>query len=278
MSCLSPKTPTPDTTMQDQSAALARADFENFKRNYAGLADELTTAGSSPEVIASAVDSAAARVAPAFDVAEGMTRRSISRTGAPVSTAQRDLLLKSHDLNKTRATVGAKNLTRQSAVELQDQLRGDVLSLGQGYKDSSTGDYAMAAGLEQNRNMTNLNNAAQHKASMYGLAGSVASLAGSALILSSRKAKTDIKAADTGKDLKEMKALKLKNYRYKDGAGPAGERTGVIAEDSPQIATEDGSMVKAGDWLAKLTGAMQEQAEGLDEIKQDVLKLKKRVA
>ncbi|HEY0960915.1 MAG TPA: tail fiber domain-containing protein [Pseudomonadales bacterium] len=278
MSCLSPKTPTPDTTLQDQSTAIARADFENFKRNYAQLADELTEASTSPEVVAAAVDRAAARVNPAFDVAEGMTRRSLSRSSTPLANDQKELLLKSHATNRTRATVHAKNSARDAAVELQDQVRGDVLSLGQGYKDSSTGDYAAAASLEGQRNMTNINNAAQHKASLYGLAGEAAGIASTAMILSSRKAKKNIKPADGGAATRELSQLRVKKYQYKEGAGPAGERTGVIAEDSPQIATADRSAVKAGDWMGKLTLGFQEQGKRLDALQKDVLQLKKRVS
>lgn len=275
MSCFGGSAPAPDTTMQDTISDISRQDYDNFRKNYAGLAQELVTASNSDEVIRDNVDRAAARVDPAFATSERNVRNQVDRYNMQLTPDQTRALELNHSLGKNLATVGAKNRARQSGADLQNQLRGDVIALGQGEKDASMGDYATAANLEQNRNTTNLNNAAQHKSSMAGLVSSLGSMAGTALILSSKKAKKDVKPADKAGATKEVRQLDVKNYQYKDGKGPAGTRTGVIAEDSPAVATADKSKVDLGDWTGKLTLAVQDIAENQDKTNQRLLKLER---
>ncbi|MDP2346706.1 MAG: tail fiber domain-containing protein [Gammaproteobacteria bacterium] len=277
MGCFGGSTPTADTTVQDTMSELSRLDFEDFKKNYEHLAGELVHASNSDDVIRDNVATAVSRVDPAFESSKGQVTRQASRYNTNLNNSQRQLLLKQHDQNKALATVDVANRARDSSADLQDQLRGDVVALGQGQKDTAMGDYSTAAGLESNRNTTNINNQAQHKASIAGLAGQVAGLGASALILSSKKAKKNVKGADAAEATKEVRQLKVKNYQYKNGKGPEGERTGVIAEDSPQVATPDGSKVNLGDWTGKLTLALQDVAEKVDGIDGRILKLEKAV-
>lgn len=277
MGCFGGSAPAPDTTMQDTISDISREDYENFRTNYAGLAKELVDASSSDDVIRDNVSRAVSRVDPAFDTSERMVRNQVQRYNMQLTPDQVRALELDHSLNKSLAKTGAANRTRRSSADLQEQLRGDVIALGQGEKSASMGDYATAANLEQQRNTTNLNNAAQHKASIAGVGSSLASMAGSALILSSKKAKKDVKPADKAGATKQVRDLKIKNYEYKDGMGPAGERTGVIAEDSPAVATDDKSKVNLADWTGKLTLAVQDIADNQDQTNKRLLKLERAI-
>jgi len=275
MSCFDSGTSTRDTTNQDALADISRADYENFKKNYAGLADELVKTANSPDLIKENAGKAVAQVDPAFKTSERSVRNNISRYNMQLTPDQERALTLNHGLNKSLAKTGAANRATTATADLQTQLRGDLTALGQGEKNVAMGDYATSANLEQQRNTTNLNNAASHKASMLGLASSIGSMAGTALILSSKKAKKGVKPADAKAATKEVRKLDIKNYEYKDGMGPEGKRTGVIAEDSPQVATPDQSKVDLGDWTGKLTLAVQGIADKQDKTDKRLLKLER---
>ncbi len=98
--------------------------------------------------------------------------------------------------------------------------------------------------------------------------------------ISSREVKRDIRYlddAELGRIAKQVEAVKLARYRYKDPVAARREHLGFIIEDSPDIAAVDREqmMVDLYGYASMLVAATQTQARELRELRSAVDDLKR---
>lgn len=264
-----------DTVLQKEYASIGREQFESYKRRYEPIMNDLFSRAMDPNFASEQSDLAAQGVDEQFDITRGNIDRSMRKYRVDLDDRQQTTMNRMLSFDQSATKDDVKNRTRLGASDLQDDVRSQMISIGTGIRSEALGNYSQGARMEANRGQQNLNLRTQSSQQNLQTAGTAASLAMMYFIMSDKDKKENITDADTGESLKEIRALHLKHYDYRDGIGPSGKRTGVLSQESEGISSDDHLMVHLGDWNAKNTGAIQELDKELRALQQHVLKLKR---
>lgn len=163
-------------------------------------------------------------------------------------------------------TAGGAALGAQSAGNAAFQNNLNIM--GQGYQGAMAGHQGKASVLGNLHN-SNLNawssqmqaDAAQQQGMMSGLG----SMAGMAMMMSSKKVKEDKQPA-TG-SLEKVKQMPVEQWKYKDGVADGGKHVGPYAEDFTRATgLGDGKQIAMQDAIGLTMGAVQELAGKVDKL------------
>lgn len=104
---------------EDNYAKLTRAQWEDYKRRFVPIEDELinSTSYANPEVLTKAIGQGKEAVNKTFDVSSEMQNRAIGRYGISQDPAQIALRRRMEGLNRSAAIVDAANRIRQRIAD-----------------------------------------------------------------------------------------------------------------------------------------------------------------
>ena len=270
MSMSKPKPNPQFNVLQKENAAIAREQYDDFMNRFAPIQDELNEQAGGNYNIGADVAQAAVDVDQSYQTADQMNQRDQRRYGVRLDPQQQKFLAKQKNLDRSLAMVGAKNKAIETNANRSDGLLQQMMNINRGQAGEALGEFASAAQMEGQSGIADMNRRTAKYQSNMQTAGNIASTVAMAMIMSSSKdKKKNIKGADSKKALKEVDSMDIKNYQYKDGEGPSGNRTGVIAEEAPEgITALNRKAVNIGDWTAKNTAAIQEigkQVKSIDK-------------
>jgi len=273
-------TPKPDpkyNQLQKENAVIAREQYDDYVKRFEPFQNELNQLAGSDEGIISGAqrDQEMARSQGAIQSQEAARNRS--RLGVTMDPGQRAFMEKRGKLDSARSQATAYNKGIDTASGRRDALRQQMLGINRGQANEALGEFATAAQMEGQAGAADLNRRTAKYQQNMSTVSTLGGFAAAALILSSKDKKKKIKKADTKKATDEVMAMDVKNYEYKEGAGPKGKRTGVIAEEAPEgITAMDRTAVNIGDWTAKNTAAIQETMKKVSDTARKVDRLAKR--
>ena len=246
-------------------ASISREEFEKFQREYLPLAEQIGFTANDDSFIKERAGAAAERAAQAFKRGEEISRRSSEAYNLRPTGAQRRALGRSQMLRKAQAETAAANAARIGGVDIQSQLRHGLMSYARGEKQGAVGLLQHGATLDSQRRHANRQMEANEYASQADFLGKGGAAIIAAIAASSKEGKKDIRNPSSAKARDDVRHLEVKEFEYKDA--PLGRQLGVIAEDSPSIATPDGKHVNLVDWLGKLTLAAQGMEKDIARLK-----------
>lgn len=274
----SPKPDPKYNKLQQENAAIARDQYDDYVKRFEPFQNELNQLAMGDSGIREAGVEAGqmARSQNALMNREmGINRR---RMGVNLSPDQMKFLEKKRQLDGARSEVTATNQGVDTAAGRRDALRQQMMGINRGQANEALGEFASAAQMEGQAGAADLQRRTAKYQQNMQTASTLGGLGLAFAILSSKDAKKSVKKADRKKATDEVMGMDLKNYRYKPGMGPDGERTGVIAEEAPDsITTPDKKAVNLGDWTAKNTAAIQDTRQLVTQAIQKVDRLAKRL-
>ena len=256
---------------QDQVAAEARADVlrssaqqrEASQRQMAGMgvnpnsgrfqgieraqdfSTALASAGAQNNARTALRDKAIALRADAVNMGNGLPAQSATAAGM--------------GLNAGNSAVG-------NAGAAENNWRGNVGIVGQGFSGAMQGYGGMANTLQQQYNSQLSAWSAQQQANAASAAGLFSAVGtGIGLAFSSKKLKEDRKPAKDG--LKAVNSMPIEDYRYKKGVADEGEHVGPMAEDFKKATGKgDGKTIALQDAIGVTMKAVQELDDKVEKI------------
>lgn len=112
------------------TAQVYREQWANYLARFAPLEEELITSYQSPEIRNRMLSDAATRTGQAFDTAQGIYGRTLSRITPSQDATERAETSRLFGMNRTLAQVDARNRTRQGLAELDQAILGGGLTAG----------------------------------------------------------------------------------------------------------------------------------------------------
>lgn len=103
-------------------AALARAEFEDYKARFFPLEENLIGRYNNPELRAQSQQENAAAVNTAFDTDAGVQQRRLSRYGTSLSADQQAAQTRDNQVAKVAALTDVRNLTRGAHADIDQQI------------------------------------------------------------------------------------------------------------------------------------------------------------
>lgn len=191
--------------------------------------------------------------------------RQMKRTGATLGGRQMEALKNRRDLEGSKLMAGQVNLARTAHAGNKDMARHGMIQVGRSVQQGAVDLAGEAASLEAARNQRNAGAQASANASNQQAATTVM---GAAMMFSDKNKKKNISDMNTGKALKEVSGMKLKNWEYKpeDVALP-GQHRGPMAQQAPDsITNKDKTMINLHDELQLGMGAIQELARKVAQL------------
>jgi len=250
-----------EDALQKESAALSRSMYEDYKKTYMPIEDEMLQYANNHHLVNDNVDRDVAQAKSGFDVAQGMTDRQMSRYGTNLTNAQRRVRKRKNNVERGNTSVNAANSSRDATADRVDYTRGNLVNLGRETMNDAAGEMSQAAGQEQGRNQRYKDAKAQNRASQAQAVGTGLMLLP---LLSTKASKKNIKSHSKEKAYNDVNSINLKSFEYKKGGG---KQVGVIREEAPKsIQVPDGKHVNVGSWLGNLTGAVQVLSDKIDSL------------
>lgn len=118
----------------DRFATITRAQWEDYKKRFNPIEDQLLAAYGNPAMRESAITAAQGLTNKAFDTAEATEARELSRYGVTRNADETAANIRTKGLSRTAALVNAANKTRQHIAERDIQLAsGSIPSGGRQY-------------------------------------------------------------------------------------------------------------------------------------------------
>lgn len=266
--------PKEDTYAQEIQAEIGRDVYNDFIRRYAPHEANLARELGNPAVRAAKLDSeltrASDRVTEQYDVAEEELSRDMSRYSVTQRPDEAAATNRKMNLARGSSTVDALNRTRTAFVDRTDQAMRDMTATGRGVSTSSSSDAGNAAQSEMQRNAERQAENAQRQQQRNQNIGTAIGV-GAMLMLSTKKAKKNIKTA-TSKDAKEaIEKTKVRSFEYKPAIGrPRGKQIGPIAEEAPQAfkgpTTKEGKTVNLGSMVGALVKNQQDLSKRIKKL------------
>ncbi len=272
--CTGGGSPPQDTANQEKYAEMndwLYQDWETrFKPIEESLLDELANKDKN---IAKQADAAGQAAKTSYDATLGMSERNMARYGAELDEDQLAAQERSNTMAGQGAQISAQNMARDATSARYDQLQQNMVALGRGVQGTAISGMSSASGMETNRNAQNQQIYGQNQAAGWNALGTAAGLAGTAIMLSDKHAKKNIRKASTKKALKDIEAIELKRWDYKPGMSGGREEKGHIggmAQDMPRgMTTQDRKQVDLGDSVMTLVGGMQALSTRLKRLEKD---------
>lgn len=266
--------PKEDTYAQEVQAEIGRDVYNDFIRRYAPHEANLARELGNPAVRAAKLDNeltrASGRVTEQYDVAEEELYRDMSRYSVTQRTDEAAATSRKMNLARGSSTVDALNRTRTAFVDRTDQAMRDMTATGRGVSTSASGEAGNAAQGEMQRNAdAQAENARRQQQRNANIGTAIG--AGAMLLISTKKAKKNIKTA-TSQDAKEaIEKTKVRSFEYKPAIGrPRGKQIGPIAEEAPRAfkgpETKEGKTVNIGSMVGALVKNQQDLNKRIDKL------------
>lgn len=277
MSTKSPKPNPAYNRLQQENAAIAREQYDDYVQRFEPFQNELNQTAMSYDGVIGEAQGARKMAASQNSLQSREAGINRDRLGVNLSPDQEKFLAKREKLDGAKSEVTAFNKGIDTAAGRRDALRQQMLGINRGQANEALGEFATAAQMEGQAGAADLQRRTAKYQQNMQTASTIGGMALAALIMSSSKDKKEnIRKADTKKATADVMSMDLKEYRYKPGQGPEGKRTGVIAEEAPDsITTPDKKAVNLGDWTAKNTAAIQEIGAKVDQLSKRLSKGKK---
>lgn len=243
---------------------------------------------SIQELFRSIGDSGSSDIAAATAEAAGLQRQALQDQSAQIArqaakaASQRFNMMQQETGDDISGVMGSRalleNTIQNQMMESMGQARlGAASAIGNLGLNSIAQQNALKMGAAQNQaNLLQLKmqqdelNRPPGLTEVLGTAlGAGAQVASAALMGSSKKVKTKIASVDPDEELSDIKKLKIRNYEYKEGEGPAGKMTGILIEEAPEYANKEMNGIDlAGVYklTSKNTAAIQALEKKLSEL------------
>lgn len=214
--------------------------------------------------IDAAAESGAANATQQMGIASAMQENAMARTGMQLTPEQRAAMKAKQDLAGATLVTGEANRARAGEVALKQSVRNPMMDMGRGSLQQGMGMFSSASNMEQQRGQANAVAKEQERQQTGQAVATVAAM----MMMSDKKKKTNISKMDTNSALDDVRGMKLKHWRYKDGVGPDTEmHRGPMAQDAPDsITNNEKTMINVHDELQLGMGAIQELAKKVDRI------------
>lgn len=234
----------------DLQSTIAREQYQDYENRIVPVEDAYRRRVLSDRRMNNQVQSAGKEIDRSFRGATLDQNRDMARYGIQLTPDQKRSMNRMRAFARTSAKAGAMNSTRG----VLDDQRYEALTTQVGYgRDLAEGAAQGAgnvAGMAAERDSYNRQVDAQESAQTMSTIGTIA---GIALMMSSREFKENIVKADDETLARELEAMEVVEYDYKPDTPVQGHFVGLIAEDIPQrYKTEDGKQVN----LYSLIGAL----------------------
>lgn len=112
-------------TSSETYTNLTRAQFADFIRDIAPYEDKLFEYANDPTVVSNAMNDAGLDVAASFDRQQGATQRNLDGLGLSLDQDEQRVVDRTSNLQRTLASVGAKNRARDRAIGRQQAILGN---------------------------------------------------------------------------------------------------------------------------------------------------------
>ena len=107
---------------RDTQAALARADWNDYKERYYPIEEELISRYNNKELVNNAIAENTQAVNTAYDTDEGIQQRRLSRYGVSLSADQQAALDRESQVSRVATLTDTRNLTRDTYADLDEQI------------------------------------------------------------------------------------------------------------------------------------------------------------
>lgn len=168
--------PQKDDYAQKKYATISREQWEDYQTRFVPKEDRLIASINNPALRKEEIGRARDGVDKAFDAVGSAALMRSGRYGG-MGGDERKVLDRKMGLERAKTRVAAVNNTRQDIIDRDTQIQSGMINVGRGVKGEAMGGLATVAQMENQRNNTNTQIAAQNKASMLGTLGTVAGAA-----------------------------------------------------------------------------------------------------
>jgi len=161
----------------DQIAAnMTRDQWQHFLDTYKPVEDEVLRKAMQTDFTAEG-DQAGATAAAGVNASRGSLARSLSRSGATLTTEESNAIRRRQQNSLTKAVSRAENTTRRGLKESRSQLLAGVVNIGRGVANTAQAGAQNVAGLAAQREAQHQQGKAATSAANMSAAASVAALA-----------------------------------------------------------------------------------------------------
>jgi hypothetical protein len=239
--------------IEGRSAQLSRQLYDYWQQTFAPIERDLLTRATDPNAIEESAKLAREINDKSFDRAESNADFALHTYGASLTPEQQEARKRYMETQKSNGAIHAAAKAVDDTTNRQEKLRAGVIGLGRDIATSATDSINQ---LDAAANQRSIRNEQNQAAATQQRNSSIAQLATTALLLSTEKAKKNIKPVDTAKSMDVIRSIDNKGWEYKEGMGPEGRFVGGIAEELPPEVS-NGKVVDLINQAGHQTGAIQ---------------------
>lgn len=219
------------------------------------------------------------------NLARGINRRQMTAMGVSPNSGRFAAGARSAGMDEALAVTGAGNAARGAVRDEGRRRIGEVVNMGQGYATNPGSSLGMStatgasgfqgamSGYGQQGQLLNQQFGQQMQVyqsqqdAQSGLMGGLGSIAGAAIMMSSKDYKENKRPARGA--LKAVNKMPVEDWDYKPGIADGGSHTGPYAEDFKAATGKgDGKSIPVVDAIGVLMGATQELSKKVDKLAQ----------
>ena len=257
-----------DTTLQQRQVALSRQMEADYQKRFLPYERQLVNQAIDKTRITDAVNQSKAAATKAFDASKGQSQRQLAGFGVNLTADQQRALTNSHQRDRNFSSMSATGNARQQTANRYGQLQSSMMALGRQAQNQGLDSMNQAAGMENQRNIQNQQNAAQNSAGNIGFMGQVVGMGIGAAIASDKNKKKNIQPRSDQQDMNDARSFANYEYDYKKGqSGGRAEygHVGGMAQEMPP-SMSDGQQVDLGDATMVAFGAIRDIDKRLQQL------------
>ena len=267
----------PDYTVQNRQVALARQLESDYQSRFLPYERQLVSMATDKGQISDSVNKSAEVATNTYNANFGQAERQLAGFGKTLTADQQAALNAQRQRGGNFARMGASDSARQKTANRFGQLQSSMMAMGRNAQNQGVTGINQAASMENNRNITNQNVAANNESGGWGLVGTglgMAAMYGMSM-MSDKNKKQNIKPRTDKEDMNDARSFDNYEYDYKPGqSGGRAEfgHVGGMAQEMPD-SMSDGKQVDIGDATMVAFGAIRDidkrlqQLESLQPIK-----------